>query len=66
MKKIRIVRRYSPLCGEWFAIQRKFLFWWITYPHCFEAYEYARNVIENGDVEDLDNKICEIVEKKYY
>ena len=54
------------MCGEWFVIQYKHLFWWETYPHCFEAYEYARNVIENDDVEDLDNKICEMVEKKYY
>lgn len=43
--KRRIVRRYSPGAGTWWIIQRKFLFWWISYDLCFkelkEAVSYA-------------------------
>jgi hypothetical protein len=28
MMKLRIVRRTSPLCGSWYVIQKKVLFWW--------------------------------------
>lgn len=54
------------MCGEWFVIQYKHLFWWETYPHCFYTYEEARHLIVNGDYEELDEEICESVEKKYY
>lgn len=66
MKKLRIAERYSPICGTWFVIQRKFLLWWITYPHCFETFEYARDIIAYGDASELDKDICETIKKKIY
>jgi hypothetical protein len=44
MMKLRIVRRASPLCGSWYVIQKKVLFWWRDLKLYFTDLDKAKHV----------------------
>ena len=59
MKKYRICRRYSPLSGTWYVIQKKrLLFGWHTLNITFDELHMANQYIELKEVERKDD-ICE-------
>lgn len=60
MARYRICRRYSPLVGTWYVIQRRFLFWWLTYDFAFDELVMTNQMLrymKRGD-EDLYD-ICD-------
>lgn len=59
MKKYRICRRYSPLSGTWYVIQKKrLLFGWHTLNITFNELHMANQYLELKEVERKSN-ICE-------
>lgn len=58
--KYRICRRYAPITGTWYVIQKKILWWWHTYKINFNKLSEANNVMIdmlNGD--NINDEICE-------
>ena len=59
MKKYRICRRYSPLSGTWYVIQKKrLLFGWHTLNITFDELHMANQYLELKEVERKDD-MCE-------
>lgn len=63
MPRIRIVGRYAPSVGEWYVIQRKFLFWWITYPYSFHELYMVEQMIRDNDFNvKINNTVIKEIE----
>ena len=60
MKKYRICRRYSPLSGTWYVIQKKrLLFGWHTLNITFDELHMANQYLELIKEVERKDDICE-------
>lgn len=57
MRRYRVCRRYSPLAGTWYVIQKKNLFGWHTLNINFDNLHMANSYIDDSVM--LRDKICE-------
>ena len=57
MRRYRICRRYSPLTGTWYVIQKRTLFGWHTLNICFGNLHMANKYIDDNEM--LKDEICE-------
>ena len=55
--KLRICRRYSPLAGTWYVIQKKTFFGWHTLNISFDNLHMANQYIDGGMI--IRDEICE-------
>lgn len=55
--KLRICRRYSPLAGTWYVIQKRTLFGWHTLNISFDNLHMANSYIDYSVM--LGDEICE-------
>ena len=60
--KYRICRRYSPLAGTWYIIQKRTLFGWHTLNISFNSLLYANQYLNEVK---FKNEICETPLKWY-
>lgn len=56
MKRYRICRRYSPLAGTWYVIQKRTLFGWHTLNISFDNLHMANQYLDEVEFQD---EICE-------
>lgn len=61
--KRRIVRKHHPYCGNWWVIQKRVLFFWITSKLVFDSFAQAKKW-EDSDVL-WSEKTCDIIEKEW-
>lgn len=57
MRRYRVCRRYSPLAGTWYVIQKRTLFGWHTLNISFDNLHMANQYID--DNVKIGDKICE-------
>ena len=59
--KYRVCRRYSPLCGEWYVIQVRFMWHWFTLNCAFDELFIANQMIGYLEKEPTIKKetLCE-------
>lgn len=62
--KLRLVRRYHPICGTWWLFQKKTIFGWKDIPYIFnnpnKAWMFSQNIhlraSDDIPTEDVENK----------
>lgn len=70
MRRYRVCRRYSPLAGTWYVIQKRTIFGWHTLNISFDSLHMANTYIDNNEM--LQDEICETPlewgkkERRYY
>ena len=59
MMKYRICRRYSPLAGTWYVIQKRKIFGWDTLNISFKNRHSANNYLYEVESRKFRDEICE-------
>lgn len=57
MRRYRVCRRYSPLAGTWYVIQKRTLFGWHTLNISFDNLHMANQYIDDNMM--VRDEICE-------
>lgn len=57
MRRYRVCRRYSPLAGTWYVIQKRTLFGWHTLNISFDNLRTANQYIDHDVM--IRDEICE-------